>query len=98
MREGLRSQYKSHQYPQKQRKMMRLQIVLSLQAAALPATKDLNEWMPLNAIMPKSRVSLGKGLIWSFSNPFEITRYLEVEKLALMIEYLLADEVKQKFK
>ena len=41
---------------------MRLQILLTVQAAALPTTKELEEkWIPLTAIMPKSRVHRGKG-------------------------------------
>ena len=44
---------------------MRLQILLSIQAAALPTTKELEEkWIPLTAIMPKSRVHRGNGIIF----------------------------------
>ena len=44
---------------------MRLQILLTVQAAALPTTKELEEkWIPLTAIMPKSRVHRGKGSIF----------------------------------
>ena len=41
---------------------MRLQLVLSLQAAALPATKDLaTDWIQLTSIMPKSKIYRGTG-------------------------------------
>ena len=80
---------------------MRLQILLSIQAAALPTTKELEEkWIPLTAIMPKSRINRGKGIIFVVKNK-RVSKALfsssEIEKLALMIDYLLADDMKLKF-